>query len=563
MTRRVLAILAAIILVTSGGVYAYRKVLPASADDQGASYATAEVRRGDLTVGVTARGVLNPSHGGSINTPYPRGPMPFEFGWSFRVTEVYVKDGDPVVMGQPLLRLAADQVEPRIQQIEDELQQKRENLAERLGIPVSQIHDVNPARGITLRAPIDGRITGLDISEGTSIEQGRPVARIVDDSRWVMTAKLTPWEFSKVKQGDKMIVRFADFAGAVEAVAVKVNPNPVPERTSTLLEPRGQAQSGDEDRVQFVYWVTLEGKNPGLVQTGMRAEIGIWPAGDDSSDLGDVATRATWLRYGATVDSYGKEELLISTATGIVSKVYLQEMEMVKAGDMVASLSGEETQRAIERDLEQIRQLESQLQALRSFTNDLTVTAPMDGTVAQIQVSTGQQIEPWQWLGSIYDPARMQMYVQVDDVDVLHVQPGASVQVRLDALPGEEFQGRVMNVSTSGRDMSGVAYFDVWIEVQGSSQVRPGMQAEAYIEAGNVKNVLLVPLEAIFQEGRDYFVEVLESDGTVRVVPVQIGLMGEYEAEVKSGLEEGQLVVTGSSRDLLPSQGAPDSLFQK
>jgi multidrug resistance efflux pump len=563
MTRRVLGILTVIILVTSGGIYAYRKVLPVRADDQGISYATAEVRRGDLTVGVTARGVLNPSHGGSINTPYPRGPMPFEFAWSFRVTEIFVKDGEPVVMGQPLLRLAADQVEPRVRQIEDELQQKRENLAERLGIPITQIHEVNPARGITLRAPIDGRITGLEISEGTSLEQGKPVARIVDDSRWVMTAKLTPWEFSKVKQGDKMIVRFADFAGAVEAIAVKVNPNPVPEKTSSLLGPSGQSSGSDEDRVQFIYWVTLEGTNPGLIQTGMRADIGIWPAGDEGLDLAGVAARATWLRYSATVDSYGKEELLISTATGIVSRVYLQEMELVKAGDMVASLSGEETQRAIEQDLEQIKQLETQLQALRAFTDELTVTSPMDGTVAQMQVSTGQQIEPWQWLGSIYDPARMQMYVQVDDVDVLHVQPGASVQVRLDALPGEEFAGRVMNVSTSGKDMSGVAYFDVWIEVQGSSQVRPGMQAEAYIEAGNAKDVLLVPLEAIFQEGRDYFVEVLESDGTARVAPVQIGLMGEYEAEIRSGLEEGQVVVTGSSLDLLPSQGAPDTLFQK
>jgi multidrug efflux pump subunit AcrA (membrane-fusion protein) len=105
-----------------------------------------------------------------------------------------------------------------------------------------------------------------------------------------------------------------------------------------------------------------------------------------------------------------------------------------------------------------------------------------------------------------------------------------------------------------GQDEKGVARFGVTIKVAGGPELKPGMQAKAYIKAGSAKNVLLVPLEAVFQEDGQNKVEVLEADGTPKVVAVELGLMNDRVAEVKSGLSEGQKVITGSTADLLPSQ---------
>jgi multidrug efflux pump subunit AcrA (membrane-fusion protein) len=63
-----------------------------------------------------------------------------------------------------------------------------------------------------------------------------------------------------------------------------------------------------------------------------------------------------------------------------------------------------------------------------------------------------------------------------------------------------------------------------------------------------------VPIEAVFQEDNTYKVEVLGKNGVTSVVTVEIGLMNDRLAEIKSGLKEGDLVVTGSSSDLLPTQ---------
>jgi RND family efflux transporter MFP subunit len=208
----------------------------------------------------------------------------------------------------------------------------------------------------------------------------------------------------------------------------------------------------------------------------------------------------------------------------------------------------------LEEELEKIMELEDKLRRLYSQLELLEIRAPMDGIVADINAQPGRTVQMGEWLGSVYNVEDMQIWSQVDDVDVLLVKQGSPVKVTVDALPGKTFEGKVLHVATMGKDMSGITRFEVLISVKGSSELRPGMQAKAYIEAGSAKNVLLVPIEAVFEEDGKPSVEVMQPDGTTKVVRVELGLMNDRYAEIKSGLEEGQMVVTGSSADVLPGQ---------
>lgn len=562
MIQRIIALVIILIIVIGGGVYAFRLLAPEPDDlAQGPQYATAEVRRGDIVVGVTATGGLNPTQGGSIWVPWPRGPIVGPFPTNFTVTEVYVQEGDSVRMGQPLVELSSPDMENRLLEIEAQLRQERENLANRLGVEPHELSRINPAAGITLHSPIAGRVTNLEATEGKSIEQGEAVARVVDDSEWTLTANLTPGEFGTIRMGQRVAVRFAEFAGLLEARVTSINPNSVPMTSTELLDCREREEPGAPERTQFVYRVTIQGKNPGLIVPGMVAEIGRLPEGmPEDASVNDWSDRVTWYRYCSPVDGYGSEERILSTAKGIVTQVHVQEMEIVEAGAPIISFSGEETTRSIEMALEKIRDLEMQAQSMREFIGDLTVKAPMDGIVAELRAQVGQSIEIGEHLGSIYNPLEMEMWVQVDDVDVLRVQQDSPVEVRVSALGDEVLSGRVMHISTSGIGEGGITYFQVRIRVEGNERLRPGMQAEAYIRSGEARDVLLIPLEAIFQEDGQYKTEVLDESGIPRVVPIEVGLMSDFEAEIRSGLEEGQLVVTGSSADILPGQAQP-SLF--
>lgn len=556
MIQRIVMILLIVVAVLGGGYYAYQQLVPQPEDTAtGPVYATQPVVRGDISVGVDTSGPLNPNRGGGIQAPGGYGPMP-SGPTSYIIEAVLVAEGDEVRQGQTLVRLSAADLETRIKAKEQKLTADRETLAALAGVSPDQLNSIRAGQGITLRAPIAGRVVGLDVKAGQELKQGSIVARVVDDSHFRMTAKLTPSEFTRIKEGQRVVLRFAQFDGLLDARVAEVNPEPIPEASSDLLDSLG-VLGKDEDNYQFVYWATLEGKNTGLVRPGMRAQVGV-PVDLPGYAREDLAARgiepAQFFRYYSEVEGYAAEEQILSGAKAIATRVFVHEMERVKAGDSLVSLAGEDAQDMIRQQLEAIGELELEIQQLRAQFRELEVRASMDGVVANIEAQPGMTVQSGQWFGSIFNTADMRMWVQVDDVDVLLVKQGSPVKVTVGALPGKTFVGEVEHVAMMGKDESGITRFQVNIKVAGSPELRPGMQAEAHIDAGSAQGVLLVPLEAIFEEDGQPKVEILQPNGVPKVVPVELGLMNDRVAEVKSGLEEGWLVITGSTADLLPSQ---------
>ncbi|MEW6662178.1 MAG: efflux RND transporter periplasmic adaptor subunit [Bacillota bacterium] len=545
MIQRLMMICFILAVVLGGGYYAYQQLVPPPEETaEGPVYSTHKVARGDISVGVEASGSLNPSRGGGLEVPHGRTPGGMS---SYVVDKVLVEEGQPVVQGQVVVLLYAPELGPRIKNIEDQLRSHRESLAKLLDIPVEQVSSIDPSRGITLRSPIDGRVVGLTAKEGVELKQGQIVARVVDDSHFRLTAKLVPSEFNEARGGGMVVLRFPQFDGVVPAMIKDINPNPVPEDSRELDLSRGGL--GQEEGTEFVHWTVIEGKNPGLIRSGMIAQIGLVPPGQAADGF-----YAKWLRYPARVEGYVNEEVVLNRVDAIPSRIHVREMSPVKMGDPLVTLAGKDAQKTIEEKLAKIRELEFDLLQLRSQMGMLEVKAPMDGVIAHLEKQPGQTVHPGEWFGSVYNTSDMQMWVQVDDVDILLVQQGSPVEVTLDALPGRVLEGTVEFIEAMGKERGGIARFGVHIKVKGIPELRPGMQAKARINASTARDVLLVPLEAIFDDGGQPKVEILQPDGRPKVVAVQLGLMDHRWAEVKSGLEEGDLVITGSTADLLPSQ---------
>lgn len=555
MFQRLLAILIIVLIVLGGGYYAYQQLLPPPEEEtSGPVYATKPVIRGDISVGVEVVGTLNPSSGGGIQVP---GSMYGGSGITYVVSEVLVKEGDVVQQGQLLVKLDAPDLETIIQSLQAELDTERKLLADLLNVSVEELAFIDPSGGITLQAPIDGRVTDLTVREGQSLKQGEIVARIVNDDKFILTARVLPGELEGINVGDEALLSFSQFSGTVSARVVDINPNLITERAADLYDSAGNAAGGDQ--YVFVHWVTLEGENPGLVQPGMFARVGV--AKEKGQPLDEFNTR--WLRYYAGVDGYAEEERVLSRADAIITRIYVRNMQEVKKGDPIIALAGDDARATIQEKLRRIRGLEQEIQQNYGRLAQTEIISPMDGIVAYIDAQPGRTVQAGEWLGHIYTATDMRMYTEIDDIDILLVQQGSYVDVTVDAMPGKTFAGEVVHVSTMGRDRDGVTRFYVEIKVAGSGELRPGMQAHGYINAGSAKNVLLVPLEAVFEEDGQSKVEVLEEDGSVRLAVIKIGLMNDRYAEVKEGLEEGELVITGSTADLLPSQRikANDSLL--
>jgi len=555
--KNIVIIALIVLVVVLGGYLAVKALMPKDEAADGPLYATAEVTRGDIEVGVEATGTLEASWGGGISVPYTTNSEGQPI--SYNIEKVYVRSGDVVKAGAPLVQLSAPSLSSQIDSLTEQLESERKSLANMLGVDVADVDYIDPSSGISIRAPIDGRLSGLGTSVSKELVSGEVIGKVVDDSAILVDCYLTPGEINLIKSGSRAVVRFTDTYEILPAKINDVNYNASSVPSDTLQIDGGQ--TNDSGSYEFVYDVTLEVDNPGLLHSGLTCSVGIYTPDSNFVFSGTSPAGTMWLRYLGSIDEYASEENITSTVDGVVTEVKAKNNSVVKKGDVIITMAGQDVREEVEKRLDSIREKKMSLASLRMQEGSLTITAPTEGMVAELDAKEGGSASAGDWLGSIFSSSNMQMSVQIDDTDILLVNVGSPVRITMDALPDAEFTGKVDYISGMGKTEGGASLFEVSISVQGSEEIRSGMQARAYIDSGSAKDVLLIPAEAVFREDGFDKVEVLEDNGVVNTVTVEVGLVNDRYAEIRSGLEEGQVVITGSSSDLLPSQESGGSSF--
>jgi macrolide-specific efflux system membrane fusion protein len=176
--------------------------------------------------------------------------------------------------------------------------------------------------------------------------------------------------------------------------------------------------------------------------------------------------------------------------------------------------------------------------------------APIDGLVTAVNVTKGFDAPA----GPAILVASTSFTVTTDVVesDLAEVEPGQKATVTVDAI-GASLDGTVTAISpTPGDSQTGVVSYPVTITVANPpAAARAGMSADVSITTATANNVLTVPSTALKGDEGQYAVMVLNADGSTQMVAVDVGLVTNAMAEIKSGLTEGANVVTGTTADLL------------
>lgn len=548
MFQRVIMIVLILVIVLGGGFYAYKQLMPAETEEtSGPVYSTKEVVSGDISVGVEVTGTLEASRSNGIRVGGQR--RYYDWGMTeYKIDEILVEEGDSVKKDEVIVTLDASNITSKVKEKEEELRAEVEQLANMASIKPDQVYDLNPSEGITLKAPIDGTIIDIRAEEAEEIELGHVIARIVDDSKFRVKAKFTKGEYSKVKVGDEVSLKFPQFDDFYKGKITKLNSNAVP----------NNEEGGDKDEFArgFVHVAEIEAENPGLVQNGMEVSIGINSKGGYTS----------FIQNQGVVEGFVDEKKVSNTAKAVVTEIHVDEMQNVKKGDPIVTMASKNIQDIIEEKLYKIKRYKQEISELKEGLQNLEVRSPSNGIIAYMDIQPDETVRPGNYICDLFNVDSMEIYSQVDDIDILNVKMESPVRVTFDALPGEVFEGKVVDIRTTssrGGSGGGVTKYPIRINVEGNADLKPGMQAKGYIDAGNAKDVLLVPMEAVFDEEGKTMVEILDEKGNPKAVPIKLGLMNTRFAEVEEGLKEGDKVVTGSTADLLPSQrlGDKDSML--
>lgn len=197
-----------------------------------------------------------------------------------------------------------------------------------------------------------------------------------------------------------------------------------------------------------------------------------------------------------------------------------------------------------------VRVLKADQDRLNTMRKYETITAPFDGVVtkryanqgAMIQAGTASQSQAMPVVRVVEDTL-LRLILPVPESAVPKVAIGHAVSVRVPAL-GRTFAGKVTrftnNIQLSTRTM------DTEVDVPNSSMALvPGMHAEVDLELQNHRNALAVPPDAIEGTGANARIFEIASDGTIHIVPVQLGLETAQLVEIEHGATEGELLVAG------------------
>ena len=285
----------------------------------------------------------------------------------------------------------------------------------------------------------------------------------------------------------------------------------------------------------------------------------------------------------------------------------LFDKELTSEENLITARTNQKVEEArVEAARHRIDQYRANLASAHHDLDKVTITAPMTGLITRLNVEEGENAimgtlnNPGTVLLTIADLGTMEAWVEVDETEVVKLALDQEATISIDAFPEQEFSGRVTEIGNSPlRSRTGASREAVDFEVKITlddvvENVRPGLSAKAEIHVAKRQNALAVPLGAVTvrqwplaaTDIRQYsgkrarqqraaladlgFRERSAADSTgaadierkdtegvfvirddfAKFVPVKIGIAGEDDFELLSGVDEGETVVTGPFRIL-------------
>ena len=242
----------------------------------------------------------------------------------------------------------------------------------------------------------------------------------------------------------------------------------------------------------------------------------------------------------------------------------------------------------------EIAQVRANLDAARHSLKEVTITAPMSGIVTRRNVEEGEIAimgtlnNPGTVLLTIADLSTIEAEVEVDETEVTSISLGDRGKITLDAFPDTSYEATVTEIGNSpivsgaSAAQQGVD-FKVILTIDSTvPNVRPGLSADAEITVAEAKGVPAIPIQSLTaRRARDLKAQKRASagaaradtttetadsaavddandaddeiegvfvvkDGRAEFRAIEVGISSQKHFEVTSGLDPGEIVVTGN-----------------
>ncbi len=274
-------------------------------------------------------------------------------------------------------------------------------------------------------------------------------------------------------------------------------------------------------------------------------------------DLGSTLSsyQAARISYDSAVQSYQDQKGILDKQVSLAQDNAANTralFEIGAASQLEVDQAELNYQNAVAGRNSALSQLEAGMQSAKSGVEQLdtalenvdasgNVIAPQSGTLVTMNATEGNFISNAMPLVVIDGAEQMKVTASVSETLVAKLKAGDSADVSVDAA-GKSFTATIRSVERAA-NMQTKLYNVVLTVPADVGGLLNGMFADVSFHTDAAENTIVVPTEAILTSGETEYVYVVEND-TAKYVEVTTGLNGNGVTEVKSGLTEGQQLVT-------------------
>lgn len=279
-------------------------------------------------------------------------------------------------------------------------------------------------------------------------------------------------------------------------------------------------------------------------------------------------TRSEVLRYKAQYDLAAlnlrrKEELREANAipeqaldearsSSAISKAQLQIAEAKVKGAQASYQAVIADVEVAESDVMVARANESRLKTMMDYA---TIKAPFDGIITERNVDHGTFVRSaadgtTRSLLTIAKTDRIRVVMEVTEIDAYYIRVGTSVLVDIKALHGKPYEGKVSRFAGAVKPDTRTMRVEVDLD-NSNGAITPGMYARVTIMLETRADATVIKSKAIRTEGNDTIVFIVEN-GIARLRSVEIGYDDGIWAEILSGLQGSEDVITASGGTITP-----------
>jgi len=188
--------------------------------------------------------------------------------------------------------------------------------------------------------------------------------------------------------------------------------------------------------------------------------------------------------------------------------------------------------------------------ALQSAEDILAATqliSPIAGTVTDLTASVGDYISTSSIItvADLSQPYTVDAYFDAEDWS--NIQAGYEADIVFDILPDNTYTGKVMVVypELDSSSNSSLVHATVKLDDMVSSSLPMGASAAVDVTSGRAENVVLIPVDALHEASPGQYAVFVMENGKPRLRVVEVGLKDLINAEIKSGVQVGDVVTTG------------------